>query len=579
MTSVDATREVSWAVTASASLGSVLTVGTYEGAMQFSGQRPGLQVNSCSSSSGRFVVRELVLGTGTTVLRAAIDFETHCNSADAGFFGAIRFNATDSSTSPFGGIYPVYRLTLTPAAGGTISGGGLHCGTGGPACELTPSFPTSVTMSAVPDAGYVFAGWTGGSCLGASPITVRINSIKLCSAVFEPLVTASPRSRAFFDYMPGAKGAGSAASQEALSALASQWSVAWSSQTGRTIEFQIASLTSSGFTSSHRLSFSAPQGQSLQTGVTYAATRYPFPTATPGMDVTGGCNRLTGRFVIRELSVLSNGSVERAAIDFEQHCNDIDPAVFGSVRYNSTLDAVPFEGDYPRYRFIVPRPVHGRVTGAGLDCGAASDPCQADFSAPTNISVTAVAHAGYEFGGWSGLCHGGETITFRVNTIRTCAPLFQATAAAPRALLRMAGQPGDAILHGRTEVYSLPNSLWNAFVPSSGEQVSFDVSGLTESDETRWSLDLPRSARPKTRARHLHERVRVLVHRFPGAADLRRRVLLHRRQQLHDPAIWRSARRTRSCGPPSISRPIATPFRLRRCSGRSNTSRRPTHRA
>ena len=487
VTSVDATREVSWTVIASAPVGSVLTVGTYEGALQFLGQRPGLQVNSCGSF-GRFVVRELVLGSGTTVVSAAIDFETHCGGADPGFFGAIRFNAADDSTSPFAGNYPVYRLALTPAAGGTITGGGLHCGTGGAACELTPSAPTSVTLSAVPDAGYVFAGWTGGACLGASTTTVRINSTKLCSAVFEPLVTASPRSRAFFDYMPGAKSSSSPASQEALSALASQWSVIHSSQNGRTIEFQITSLNSSGFTSSHRLSFSAPQGQSLQTGVTYAATRYPFPSASPGMDVTGGCNRLTGRFVIRELSVLSNGSVERAAIDFEQHCDDIDPAVFGSVRYNSTLDAVPFNGDYPRYRFIVPRPVNGRVTGAGVDCGAASDACQLDFSGPTNISITAVANAGYEFGGWSGPCHGGETISFRVNTVRTCAPLFQTTTAAPRALLRMAGQPGDSILRGRTEVYSLPNSLWNVYTYNSGEQVSFDVSGLTESDETRWSL-------------------------------------------------------------------------------------------
>jgi hypothetical protein len=486
--SVDATREVSWTVTASAPVGSVLTVGTYEGALQFSGQRPGLQVQFCGSSFGRFVVRELVRGPGATVLRAAVDVENHCSGADPGFFGAIRFNATDTSTSPFGGSYPVYRLTVTPAAGGTISGGGLLCGTGGSACELAPSTPTPVTISAVPDAGYVFAGWTGGSCLGASSTTVRINSIKLCSAVFEPLVTASPRSRAFFDYMPGAKSAGSPASQEALSALASQWTVFRSSQSGSTIEFQVASLSSSGFTSTHRLSFSAPQGQTLQTGVTYAATRYPFPSATPGMDVTGGCNRLTGRFVIRELSVLSNGTVERAAIDFEQHCNDIDPAVFGSVRYNSTLDAVPFNGDYPRYRFVVPRPVHGRVTGAGLDCGAASAQCQADFSGPTNISITAVASAGYEFGGWSGPCYGGETITFRVNTVRTCAPLFQTTAAVPRALLRMAGQPGDAILRGRTEVYSLPNSLWNVFVSSSGQQVSFDVYGLTDNGETRWGL-------------------------------------------------------------------------------------------
>ena len=485
--SIDATSTLSWSITMRASGSDALTPGTYEGALGLSGPWPRLQVGFCSNSFGRFIVRELVLGSGDTVVRAAVDLEFHCpGSTDAGFFAALRFNSADSTTVPFGASYPTYRLTIAPPANGTIVGGALTCGTGGGACELNPSSPTSVTLTPVPDAGYMFAGWIGTACVGSPSATVRINSVKTCAAVFEPLVTTVPRTLAFLDYMPGASSTGSAALREGFSGLASQWTAS-SSFSGRTVDFNVTMLGTSGFTTSRRFVFSAPSGQALTPGTMYWAVRHPFPSASPGMDVTSNCNRLTGRFLVREISITSNGTVERAAIDFEEHCNDIDAAVFGTVRYNSSLEAIPFGGDYPRYRVVVPPPTGGRVSGAGLDCHAATGPCQVDFGGPASITVTATADAGYRFAGWTGLCHGGESITFRLNTVRQCAALFELIPPlSPRAYLKMAGQPGDKVLGGRTEIYSLPNSLWS--VSAGLEFVTFNVSGLVDADEARWGL-------------------------------------------------------------------------------------------
>ena len=42
--------------------------------------------------------------------RLAVDFEQHCEDAAPGLFGAIRYNSTISSLSPFGGSYPSYDL-------------------------------------------------------------------------------------------------------------------------------------------------------------------------------------------------------------------------------------------------------------------------------------------------------------------------------------------------------------------------------------------------------------------------------------------------------------------------------------
>ena len=131
-----------------------------------------------------------------------------------------------------------------------------------------------------------------------------------------------------------------------------------------------------------------------------------------------------------------------------------------------------------------------RVTGAGLNCGTAPASCQADVTAPTNVSVTATPDSGYVFVGWTGACHGGETISFRVNTVRTCAPTFEpAGAPGARALLRMVSQPGESVLQGRTEVYSLANSSWSVFAYNNPGSVTFSVAGLVDGEETQWYVN------------------------------------------------------------------------------------------
>jgi hypothetical protein len=50
-----------------------------------------------------------------------------------------------------------------------------------------------------------------------------------------------------------------------------------------------------------------------------------------------GCNTLRGRFDVLEIVVGGNGKIERFAAEFEQHCEGGNAALFGSVRFNSTL--------------------------------------------------------------------------------------------------------------------------------------------------------------------------------------------------------------------------------------------------
>src|SRR5712692_11395078 len=86
------------------------------------------------------------------------------------------------------------------------------------------------------------------------------------------------------------------------------------------------------------LDFGPPTGLKFVKAEYEGAQRFAFHSPTkPGMDVFGsgrGCNRITGRFLVSELALAPDGTVQRLAIDFEQHCEGRPAALFGSVRYN-----------------------------------------------------------------------------------------------------------------------------------------------------------------------------------------------------------------------------------------------------
>jgi len=86
-------------------------------------------------------------------------------------------------------------VSPTPT-GGTVTGGGLTCGTGGATCQATFGSSTSVTLTATPASGYTFTSW-GGACAGTSPsTTLQVDAIKSCSATFTStgLVNGPPYS-------------------------------------------------------------------------------------------------------------------------------------------------------------------------------------------------------------------------------------------------------------------------------------------------------------------------------------------------------------------------------------------------
>ena len=85
-------------------------------------------------------------------------------------------------------------------------------------------------------------------------------------------------------------------------------------------------------------SFAAASGTLLQPGSYPGATRFPFNSGVPGLDVGGngrGCNTLRGSFIVREVSYGPSGEVLRFHATFEQHCEGGVSALLGEVQIST----------------------------------------------------------------------------------------------------------------------------------------------------------------------------------------------------------------------------------------------------
>jgi serine/threonine protein kinase len=78
------------------------------------------------------------------------------------------------------------QLTITKPTGGTISAKGIKCGTLGSDCSITPANGEPVELEVQPDAGFVFAGYTG-DCAPAGRTLML--AARTCGATFSKVAT------------------------------------------------------------------------------------------------------------------------------------------------------------------------------------------------------------------------------------------------------------------------------------------------------------------------------------------------------------------------------------------------------
>ena len=100
--------------------------------------------------------------------------------------GSSTSGGTTSTTTGSLPAGPPFTLTVSRPSGGTVAGAGIHCGTAGALCQV--SMPASMTLGlqAIPDAGYVFSGWSGHCSGTAASIWLPLTGPRTCGATFTP---------------------------------------------------------------------------------------------------------------------------------------------------------------------------------------------------------------------------------------------------------------------------------------------------------------------------------------------------------------------------------------------------------
>jgi hypothetical protein len=321
-----------------------LTPGVYDEAYQtaWSKHVPYLDFSHCVERAARFQVYEATYDSQNRILTLAVDFEVHCQSTTVPFVaGAIRYRSTRPNLRPFDGAYPLYKLTVAPAANGRVTAAGIDCGPSQGDCSETYPTARTVALQATPSAGYRFAGWTG-ACDGGPSIMLDVPWVKSCAAVFNAVpfttVPVDPRlaSNSFLIDSrddPLGKGRHHLWLDATIRASATEKRIAWLS-----IEQPEGPVW--------LLVFRAPGTSQLAPGV--------YESTTGGLSITsplGACQSSpsVGRFVVHEVGFGSQpGTLLSFAADFEYRCSPNAPALFGSIRFMSTRSTVqPFDPAKP----------------------------------------------------------------------------------------------------------------------------------------------------------------------------------------------------------------------------------------
>ncbi len=85
---------------------------------------------------------------------------------------------------------PILQVATAGTGTGTVtsSPAGITCGSGGSTCSAKYSIDTVVTLTATPDQGYGFLGWSG-ACSGSDVCSITMNQAQSVTATFNPFVT------------------------------------------------------------------------------------------------------------------------------------------------------------------------------------------------------------------------------------------------------------------------------------------------------------------------------------------------------------------------------------------------------
>jgi M6 family metalloprotease-like protein len=322
---------------------------------------------------------------------------------------------------------PSKTLTITPTGTGTGSissiPAGIACGS---TCAKTFPQYSRITLTAVPNAGTTFTGWSGGGCSGTGPCVVNLTDNTLVTANFVPLVAVLSES---FD----------------TSTAPSGWSVIDNATTNAVWRFDdpATRTNQAGGTGSFAIADSDHAG----------AVQMDTELRTPSLNLTGYSAVMLNFKTYFEYFTTETSSVDvsingasgpwttiwsKSGVDYGPATEQIDISAIAAGQSNVMVRFRYYDANYEWYWQIDDVSVKGipvqqqpltlslltsstdgttygggTVTGNGISCqsqdGATSGTCSGQYDSGSSITLTATEDNSI-FSSWSGCSSSNQKV-------------------------------------------------------------------------------------------------------------------------------------------------------------------------
>ncbi len=372
--------------------------------------------------------RSIAVGTAVTLSAAPA-----IGSRFTGWSGActgtastctVSMSAARTVTASF--VLQSYGVTVTRSGSGvgTVVSNpiGLNCGT---TCSVAKNYGSSLTLTATPAAGSVFAGWTG-ACSGTGPCAVTVTQAVAVGAEFTrtqwPLAVArNGTGTGTVVSTPDGIACGSSCSQmrsvgeqlvlsatPAAETAFSGWSGACSGTADCAVTMDAAKSATATFTRTH-WTLSATRAGTGSGTVSAAAV---------GLDCGSTCSRSVP--IGTSVTLTATPALYSRFTGWTGACTGTATTCTLSM---TAARAVTATFQPIVYAMTVTKSGSGTVssTPVGLSCGTT---CSRAFNGGTGVTLSAVPAAGWRFTGWGGACSGTDACSVTIDAAKTVSASF-----------------------------------------------------------------------------------------------------------------------------------------------------------
>jgi uncharacterized repeat protein (TIGR02543 family) len=352
-----------------------------------------------------------------------------CASSSTSKACTVQMTSDRNVSATFSSASATATLTVTVVGNGTVTGGGITCGSGA-MCTANEPNGSSVTLTAQPASGYTFIGWgaTGGAtgdCTGTQDTcTVQMSGAHSVTATFATT----------FELKVSVSGSGNVSGGTGVGAINcgnGPSDCSGDEQQDKTVTLTAAAAFGSSFLgwsgacTGVTTSCTITMNTDKTVSASFRSTTFPLSVSVSGTgSVSGGGITCGAGASVCNADVTANSTVTLTATPgsgaaftgWSGACSGALTSCTFSMTSAKSVSAtfstgVPTTPPPPPNTVPLSVSVSGKgsVTGGGISCGNGAGVCTANETVNSTVTLLATPAQGANFQGWGGACSGTQT--------------------------------------------------------------------------------------------------------------------------------------------------------------------------